>query len=98
MVMWNNPIFYPLTHSSIVQNAPDRSGVFALYSKPRWVYVGEAENIYSQLMHFLRGPSVCVSAFRSLTFSYELLSPTARVERQTQLIMKLRPVCNGCPE
>ena len=42
---WNNRISYPLNQTSVVANAPERSGVYVLSSKTTWVYIGEAESI-----------------------------------------------------
>ena len=47
---WRNSTSYTFSQSSVVLNAPQQSGVYALYYKTRWVYVGESENIRAQLL------------------------------------------------
>ena len=50
---WNNRISYPLNQTSVVANAPERSGVYVLSSKTTWVYIGEAESIRAQLVRWI---------------------------------------------
>jgi len=52
-VPWNNRISYPLNQTSVVANAPERSGVYVLSSKTTWVYIGEAESIRAQLVRWI---------------------------------------------
>ncbi|MGH7305633.1 MAG: hypothetical protein ACRELZ_20305 [Candidatus Rokuibacteriota bacterium] len=91
---WRNPASYPFSTSSILLNAPHESGVYALFNKTTWVYVGESRNIRAQLMGHLNGDIACIAMFPSLTFSYELLLPLICPWRLSEVISELRPVCN----
>ena len=46
---------------SILGNAPEQSGVYALHSDMTWVYVGESANIRAHLLEHLNGSNVCVN-------------------------------------
>jgi hypothetical protein len=94
MVPWGNPTSYTFSRASVLLNAPERSGVYVLYSKTTWVYIGEGENIREQLLQHLDGPNACVSVFPDLTFSYELIPSPRRAWRQDELVSGLRPICN----
>jgi hypothetical protein len=85
---------YAFTRTSVVLNAPERSGVYALYSKTTWVYIGEGENIRAQLLQHLDGANARISVFPDLTFSYELIPLAMRAWRQDELVSELRPICN----
>jgi hypothetical protein len=94
MMPWGNQTSYAFTRTSVVLNAPERSGVYALYSKATWVYIGEGENIRAQLLQHLDGANASISVFPDLTFSYELIPPPRRAWRQEELVSGLRPICN----
>ena len=70
---WNNRISYPLNQTSVVANAPERSGVYVLSSKTTWVYIGEAESIRAQLVRWIfsagSAPTVIGAMFLAINAS-----------------------------
>jgi len=90
---WRNPISYPLDTASVILNAPQESGVYALRHGKTWVYIGESKDILAQLVQHLRGENFCIERFPNMTFSYELSPPIARTWRMNELIRELCPVC-----
>ena len=94
MMPWNNPTSHVFSRISVIENAPQESGVYALRYQSTWVYVGESENIRAQLIQHLNGDNACITVYPSLTFSYELISSVTRSWRQDELVRELRPTCN----
>ena len=85
---------YSFTDSSVRLNAPNRSGVYGLYTASKWVYVGESNDIQRRLLEHLAETGTCIKREAPGWFVYELVSSDARVRRQNELIRELRPVCN----
>ena len=79
---WRNLTWYPFSESSVLLNAPHESGVYALFNKTTWVYVGESKNIRAQLIGHLNGDVGCLTLFPNLTFSFELLLPVVVGSRE----------------
>ena len=92
---WRNPTSYPFDKASVVLNAPQESGVYALRHKKTWVYVGESSDVLSQLIQLLDGDNACITMFPDRTFSYELVHPVARPWRLDDVVRELRPVCKS---
>jgi excinuclease UvrABC nuclease subunit len=91
---WGNPTSYEFSRMSIVRNAPEQSGVYALYHRATWIYIGEAENIRAQLLQHLDGGDTFVTVYPALSFSYVLTPAAARAWRQDELIREFHPICN----
>jgi hypothetical protein len=90
----SSPARYSFTHTSIVPNAPDQSGVYALHYQTSWVYVGESANIRAQLLQHLNGGNACIAVYPNLSFSFEMIPEAVRAWRQGELIWEFRPTCN----
>ena len=90
----SSPARYSFTHISIVLNAPERSGVYALHYQTSWIYVGESANIRAQLLQHLDGDNACIAVYPSLSFSFETIPEAVRTWRQDELIREFRPTCN----
>jgi excinuclease UvrABC nuclease subunit len=91
---WNNPNSYQFNRDSIIRNAPSASGVYALHTAQKWVYVGESRDIAARLLDHLNGDNPCIIASSPTHFSYELCPEWERVRRQNALILELQPACN----
>jgi hypothetical protein len=96
-VPWRNSTSYTFSQIYVILNAPPESGVYALYNKALWVYVGESENIRAQLLQHLNGNSACLTIHPNLSFSFELIPEATRAWRQDELVRELRPICNPWP-
>jgi excinuclease UvrABC nuclease subunit len=93
-VVWTAQARYSFSQSSIVLNAPEQSGVYALHSHETWVYIGESANIRAQLLQHLAGDNACITVYPHLNFSYERITEAVRAWRQSELIREFRPICN----
>jgi hypothetical protein len=96
-VSWTSPARYVFSLTSILGNAPEQSGVYALHSDTTWVYVGESANIRAHLLEHLNGSNVCVNLYPRLYFSYELIAEPVRAWRHDQVLREFRPTCNPRP-
>jgi excinuclease UvrABC nuclease subunit len=92
---WNGTTGFQFNRASVLLNAPEQSGVYALFNEGVWVYIGEAKNIRDRLLqHLTNEENACVARSHPQWFAYELVSPVYRVARQDQLILELHPTCN----
>ena len=91
----NNAISYPFDIASVILNAPQDSGVYALRDTTIWVYIGESKDILAQLVQHIKSDRRCIKRFPNLTFTYELSPSIARTFRMNELIREFRPVCQS---
>ena len=91
---WTNGASYHYNQIAILANAPAQSGVYALYTAARWVYIGESGDIRARLLQHLTGDNPLIIAAMPTSFSFELVPAAQRVARQNILIAELRPACN----
>ena len=81
------------TENSIRTNAPQASGVYAIYNTG-WIYVGESNDLQRRLLEHFGGDNLCITRAVPTGFVYELCDAAARMRRQAALIAELRPSCN----
>jgi hypothetical protein len=84
---------YQFQHDSVLMNSPEASGVYGLFNA-LWIYVGEADNIRTELLRHLEGDNTCISRYQPSGFAFEIASPPERTHRRQQLVGKLQPFCN----
>ena len=84
---------YLFQRESIVQNAPECSGVYGLFNA-FWIYIGEAENLRARILEHLKGDDPSIVRFQPSGFAFERISPNDRLRRHEQLIRELQPLCN----
>ena len=82
---------YPLTHAGIAVNAPRESGVFAVSTSDRCLYVGETHNIQRRLLDYVNEVGETAGV---LSFQFEIAKPEFRQIRQRAVIRELRPTDN----
>src|SRR6516162_6088733 len=85
---------YPWNHESIVAHVPHASGVYALFDSQKWIYVGEAADIQTELLRHLNGNNTALARNLLTGFQFEVVAAAQRVARQDQLISALQPACN----
>ena len=63
---------YALGFRAVQDKAPSASGVYAIYTSRRWLYVGESDDIRQSLFQRLNNPDAdWTSEDRPLSFSFE---------------------------
>jgi excinuclease UvrABC nuclease subunit len=82
------------SRASIIANAPNSSGVYVIWNKDRWIYVGETNDLQRRLLEHFDTAGTCILRNMPGGFGVELVSSQARVQRQNVLIGQLRPACN----
>jgi len=80
------------SESSIKANAPESSGVYAIYSAV-WIYIGESNDIQHRLLEHWNGDNACITRADASGFMFEVCDPAERVRRQTALVAQFRPLC-----
>jgi hypothetical protein len=83
---------------AVSTSAPSAAGVYVLWKRDRWIYVGESSDIRRRLLEHLQGDNECLTREDPQGFGFELI-PTVdqRVARQIELIRALMPLCNQLP-
>ncbi len=74
--------------------APVGSGVYAIYAQQRWLYIGEAEDVRSQLLRHLAGEIPCIGEHQPTHFAFQSVPTEERAARQRELIAEYHPACN----
>jgi len=87
---------YVLGFRAVQDRAPSVSGIYAIFTPRRWLYVGETDDIRRSLMGHLNDADAdgLVNA-GPLSFSFEVVPPAERVARRRALIAKLAPGLAG---
>jgi hypothetical protein len=95
MTTWNGTGGFHFNRASIAANAPEASGVYALFNEGIWLYIGEAQNIKERLLqHLTNSHNPDVTKANPQLFAYEMVAPAYRVARQDVLIGAMCPTCN----
>src|SRR5215472_6199631 len=81
------------SESSIKANAPQSSGVYAIYNRA-WIYIGESNDIQRALLEHWNGDIACITTADPTGFVFEVCHQDKRMRRQAALIARLRPRCN----
>jgi excinuclease UvrABC nuclease subunit len=81
------------SESSIKANAPQSSGVYAIYSAV-WIYIGEADDIQRKLLQHWDGDNVYITCAVPTAFAFEVCNLAERVRRHVALIARFQPLCN----
>ncbi len=90
---WNGSAVCSYDRASIAQ-APTTSGVYAVLSVGRWLYVGESGSLRGSLSLQFSGVNPCLIAHNPTHFMYELVPDAERAARRRELILEFQPACN----
>ena len=85
---------FPLTPAGILEGAGEQSGVYAIHTPTRWVFVGDNDNVRQALFDHLNAPDG-LDSFQPLSFSWVAAPPAERRALRDLLVGELRPACNG---
>jgi hypothetical protein len=88
---------HPWSERSIKTNAPAASGVYAIFNATTWLYVGESDDIRSNLLDHLGGNIPGLAEAAPTGFSHEELGYGERTGRYAYLVKFLTPKCNKVP-
>jgi hypothetical protein len=94
---WKGTSKFALGIFTVLAKAPADSGLYALFTRDKWIYIGEAENIQVHLLQHLNSPGPLVLRYGVTSFAYECVLPEARAARQQELIAEFSPLYGGCP-
>jgi hypothetical protein len=86
----DNPV-RRFTRGNVESFPPDQLGVYGLFTRGRWIYVGSGD-IRERLLGHLNGDNDCIAEHRPSDWVHEVTPDYA--EREKQLILELRPRCN----
>ena len=96
-VVYDNNDTFTFGYRAIGDKVPTASGVYTIFTSRRWLYVGESDDMKQSLYGHLNALSSCLARRGSLSFSFEVIPPEQRVNRQRALIAALVPACNPHP-
>lgn len=86
--------FFAFTPESIRRWAPASPGVYLLWRRGEWIYIGVTDNIRGQLLALAAGDNECVTKEAPTDFGFELIADgEARSMRHRALINQLAPIC-----
>lgn len=85
---------YSFTPASIRQNAPPRSGVYALSNAREWIFIGSADDVQAALRAHFAEVGTRLRAAAPTGFTFELCDAGERSARLARLITELSPSCN----
>ncbi len=84
---------FSFDRNSILANAPNASGCYALYNAA-WVYFGESNDIQRRLLEHLNESGSLILRNAPTGFNFEMVDGNRRVARQNQLIGLYPTPCN----
>src|ERR1700742_4654791 len=80
---------FALTVNSIRAHAPDSSGVYGLFNRSQWIYVGESSDIQKRLLAHLESPEPYITRYSATGFIFELQPEKSRKARRDVLVAEL---------
>jgi len=82
----------PFTRHDVESLNPNQLGVYGLFKRDVWIYVGKGD-IRKRLLEHLNGDNFCITREQPTYWVGEVISgdPSAR---EKELIDELRPLCN----
>ncbi len=72
---WKGTAKFALGIFTVLAKAPADSGLYALFTRDEWIYIGETENIQVQLLQLLNSPGPLVLRYGVTSFAYECVPP-----------------------
>jgi hypothetical protein len=83
---------FALGFRAVQDQAPDASGIYAIFTPRRWLHIGETDDIRRSLLDHLNDPDVeGLAESGPLSFSFEVVPPAGRLARRRALIAQLAP-------
>lgn len=83
-----------LTLRGVNNFAPAASGVYGITNAREWLYIGETDDIRSDLLAHLQDLKTAVMARQPTGFVFEVCDRGTRLSRQDRLILEYEPFFN----
>ncbi len=87
------PVGYSFTEGAIKVAAPHASGVYMIFNRKQYIFVGEAGDIRTRLLAHFQRDEEGIHSHDPAYFNYELCPEDRRAKRRAELIRLLRPRC-----
>jgi hypothetical protein len=86
--------YFHYDRKSVTNHAPAAAGVYALWNRDFWIYIGESTDIQRRLLHQLTRDRDRITQGQPTAFGFELIAdPAERAARQAELVQDLMPIC-----
>jgi len=82
----------PFTRQNVESFRPNQNGVYGLFKKDAWVYIGKGD-IRQRLLDHLNGDNPCVLQLQPTHWVDEVITGDPSI-RERELIDELQPICN----
>ena len=80
---------FALSANSVRAHAPNSSGVYGIFNRSQWIYVGESSDIQRRLLAHLEDTEAYLKRFSPTVFSFVLQPEASREARRDALILEL---------
>ena len=84
---------FALTRNSVRAHAPSDSGVYGIFSRIQWIYVGESRDIQQRLLEHIEDTEADIKRYGPTGFVFELQPEAARAARRDALLRELPVEC-----
>jgi hypothetical protein len=81
------------TREIVLALDPEKNGVYGLFRRGVWVYIGQG-NIRERLLAHLGGDNPCIVSQKPTHWVKEFLEGNASMAREKELILEFNPICN----
>jgi hypothetical protein len=85
---------FALTSNSVRAHAPSASGVYGIFNRIQWIYVGESGDIQQRLLAHIEDTEAGIKRFVPTGFVFELQPEASRAARRDTLSRELPVECN----
>ena len=83
---------YALGFRAVLDRAPGASGIYAIFTRQRWLRISESDDIRRSLLDFLNDSDANgLAESGALSFSFEVVPAAGRVARRRALMAQLAP-------
>ena len=72
---------------------PEQSGVYGLFRRDAWVYIGQG-NIRERLLAHLDGDNPCILSQKPTHWVQDVVEGNLSMTKEKELILEFNPFCN----
>ena len=86
--------FFAFDERTVARTAPQSAGIYVLWRRGQWVYVGATMNLRERLTAIVKGDNECIARELPTEFGFEIIRAVEQREaRRTDLVRYLEPIC-----